>query len=78
MLIRTVLAGEAMSNQHTLQQVKILSLTLRILLVSGRVTQKDMLRTARIASAEVRIRRPPDPTAPIGLDEKPVMDGPAS
>lgn len=43
-----------MANLHASKQVKILSLTLRILLVSGRITQKDLVQASRIAAAEVR------------------------
>lgn len=48
------------------KQVKILSLTLRILLVSGRITQKELARAASIAAAEVRRQ---DPYLPMGAAE---------
>ena len=68
---------EMMSDRPASRQVKILSLTLRILLVSGRITQTDLLRAAKIAAAEVRARRPLEPPALIALDEKNVTTGEA-
>ena len=57
---------------HLSRQVKILSLTLRILLLTGRVSQPELLRAARIAAAEVRAReggapfaRPQSVPAPV-------------
>ncbi len=52
-----------MASLHTGKQVKILSLTLRILLVSGRITQKDLVQAARIAAAEVRRQDPSLPSS---------------
>lgn len=64
-----------MADLHASKQVKILSLTLRILLVSGHITQKDLVRAAKIAAAEVRAQRPLEPIASIGLDEKITPNG---
>ena len=64
-----------MADLHASKQVKILSLTLRILLVSGHITQKDLVRAAKIAAAEVRAQRPLEPIASIGLDEKIAPNG---
>lgn len=50
-----------MSGWHARQQAKILSLTLRILLVSGQISQQHLARAARIAAAEVRGQRQPWP-----------------
>jgi hypothetical protein len=59
-----------MAHMHASKQVKILSLTLRILLVSRRITQKDLVRAAKIAAADVRAQRPLEPIAPIRLNEE--------
>lgn len=50
-----------MADRHTKWQVRILSLTLRILLVSGRISQKELERAAKIAAAEVRAQGPRRP-----------------
>ena len=46
-----------MTDQHARDQVRILSLTLRILLTWRRISQQELVRAARIAAAEVRSER---------------------
>ena len=59
-----------MPDRRARQQVKILSLTIRILLISGRITQMDLVRAARIAAADVRSERPREPETEISLNTK--------
>ena len=59
-----------MPDRRASRQVKILSLTLRILLVSGRITQTDLLRAVKMAAAEVRSERPRQPETEISLYAK--------
>jgi hypothetical protein len=62
-----------MADLQTSKQVKILSLTLRILLLSGLVTQKDLVRAARIAAAEVRRQSPSLPNRATKPDTEVLM-----
>ena len=50
-----------MTDAHSRQQVKVLSLVIRILLVSGHVRRQDLVRAAKIAAAEVRAQDSPRP-----------------